>query len=62
MPPPNILDQTLALLRADRRSIAQLAKDTGLGYHWLRKMRAGQIRNPGFERVNNLYQCLTQNA
>lgn len=62
MPPPNILEQTLGLLKQDRRSIAQLAKDTGLGYHWLRKMRAGQIQNPGFDRVNKLFLSLTNHA
>lgn len=57
-----LLEQTLVLLRRDKRSIAALHRDTGLAYHWLRKMRAGQIRNPGFKRVAALHEKLAPHA
>lgn len=60
--PNNMLDTVRAKLKADTRSIAKLHQDlngTGLGYHWLRKMKAGTIKNPGAERVSKLYTALT---
>lgn len=63
MPPPSqqrtLKEQALDLLRSDTRTIAQLHTATGLGYHWLRKMRKGLIKNPGCDRISQLHQKLT---
>lgn len=61
-PTESLLQRTLRLLREDRRSIAQLHKDTGLEYHWLRKVRSGEIRNPGVERIEQLHNALSAHA
>jgi hypothetical protein len=37
------------LLREDVRNTARLAREAGVGYFWLRKMRSGEVKQPSFE-------------
>lgn len=42
------------LLKRDKRNTMQIHRDTGLGYFWLRNVRNGTIKNPGFEKARQL--------
>lgn len=56
------LEKTLALLEKDPRNLMQIAKSAGVGYFWLRRLRAGEIPNPGVLHVQKLFSELSGDA
>lgn len=36
-------------------------RDTGVPYHWTRKLVKGEFKNPGVNRIQFLYEHLTGN-
>lgn len=41
-------------LEADNRSLEDVARLTGLSYHWLSKFKHGKIPDPGVQRLLKL--------
>jgi hypothetical protein len=54
-----LLQRTRALLNADRRPYHVIAAESGLPVYWLRKVAWGEIRAPGVDRVQKLYEFLS---
>lgn len=54
-----LLESTLKLLDKDGRTPSELARASGLSYHWLMKMRARAIKDPSVNRVERLHNFLT---
>jgi hypothetical protein len=55
-----LLDRTLDLLRNCDVSLPELANMSGLGYEWLKKLKAGEIPDPGVNRIQKLHDFLAQ--
>lgn len=54
----SMIEQTKTLIRNDSRSIAQLAEETDISKEWLYKFIAGEIKEPGFNRIVDLHAFL----
>lgn len=59
--PPSLLSRTRQLLleRAKTQSMLDIHKETGLPFYWLRKVASGQIKDPGVNRIQQLYEHLS---
>ncbi len=55
-----LFEDTLKLLRKDTRSLMKIAKESGLEYFWLHKIRSGVTLNPGVLQVQKLHDFLTR--
>lgn len=58
-------DQPLSLMRETGRllegaDLIQISAETSLSFYWLKKLAAGQFRNPSVNRVQFLYEHLTK--
>ena len=54
-----LLRATFALLEQDQRTLFQISKDTGVPFYWLRKFSAQDIQAPSVNRVQFLYEKLS---
>ena len=61
--PSTLMVETLKLLKADERKLAELADSTqtGISYYWLKKFSANEFANPSVNRVQFLYEFLSGN-
>lgn len=62
MPIPDnqsLLQRTTELLTQRKDTLPNIATDAHLPIHWLRKFRYGQIKDPSVNRVQRLYEYLT---
>lgn len=59
-PPLQLMRRTQALLDSDDRSLAEIFKQSGLPFYWLKKFKAGRIKQPSVNRIQKLYEFLTQ--
>lgn len=50
----SLKDQAIAVLRAHEGEWRTIARDTGLGYHWLVSLANGRIADPGVTRIEKL--------
>lgn len=57
--PPNLMRETLTLLKADERSLYRISTESCVPFYWLRKFRSGEMKNPSVNRVQSLYEHLT---
>lgn len=57
VPTGSLYETTLRLLR--EVPTLQVHKDTGLPFHWLKRLRENQIENPSVNRIQKLYEYLT---
>lgn len=48
------VQETVEMLREQGLNLAQVSRDTGLGYEWLKKMKYGEIDNPTYKRLDRL--------
>lgn len=46
--------KTLALLRADKRRLSTIARESDLPYGWLYAVKRGTITEPGVDKVEKL--------
>lgn len=53
-----LFEETLKMLRADKRSAEALSRETGLGREWLTKLRSGHIKEPGVIKIQKLNDFL----
>lgn len=51
--------RTLELLKASKKSLPVIYKESDLPYWWLKKFSSGEIANPSVNRVQELYEYLT---
>lgn len=58
-PPGSLYKKTRQLLRGEKRSLFEIAKESGIPFYWLRKVNAGTIHDPGVNRIQKLYEFLT---
>lgn len=57
-----LVENTLKLLRNCDVPLPQLANMSGLGYEWLKKLKAGKIPDPGARRIQALHDFLIERA
>lgn len=53
-----LFTKTLDLLQNCELPLVQVSERTGLGYEWLKKLRAGHIPHPSVNRVQELHDFL----
>lgn len=58
-PPGTLYQRTRELLRKDPRGLLDIHKESDIPFYWLRKMQQGEIADPGVNRVQKLYEYLT---
>lgn len=58
----SLLSRTRALLRRDSRSLLDLHKESGLPFYWLKKLSAGEIKDPSVNRIQKLYEFLSKRS
>jgi hypothetical protein len=51
-------DKTIELVRADTRDLKQIAEESGIGYSWLTKFVTRQMKDPGVNKTEDLYDFL----
>ena len=56
--PCKLLEETVALLKADSRDLPTIYVETGIPYHWLKALYYGRIKNPSVNRVCYLREQL----
>lgn len=56
----SLVIRTRELFKADPRSMRDISIECGLGFSWLQTFSAGKIKNPSVNRVQYLYEFLTQ--
>jgi hypothetical protein len=50
--------RTFKLLHACPIPLLEISKQSGVGYYWIRKFKAGHIANPGANTLQMLYEFL----
>lgn len=55
----NLLDKTRELLKNSTLTVEEIARRSGLTYHWITSLRADRVRDPSVNRVQLLYETLT---
>lgn len=55
-----MLEEILKLIE-DKR-LTKVACETGLPYHWLRRIVKGEVLSPNLVRLETLYKYLKENA
>ena len=58
--PQSLHINTRQLLKDDPRTLTMLSQATAVPFFWLKKFSAGEIPNPGVNRVQYLYEFLTK--
>ena len=53
-----ILDWVIGRLHDPETDLTKLAKQTGVGYWWLRRMRYRHVGDPGFTKVSRVFMAL----
>lgn len=56
----SLLSKTRALIKDRKLSLPEIYKETGIPFYWLKKFVSGEIRNPSVNRVQYLYEKLTE--
>ncbi len=51
--------KTYEMLRQDKRTLLDIHKESGLPFYWLRKFHAGRIPEPSVNKVQALYEFLS---
>ncbi len=55
----SLMRETLRLFRERRESLSLIHERTGIPYYWLRKFIGGEVRDPGVNRTQRLYEYLS---
>lgn len=59
---PPLLTKTLELLKNCELPLADIAKESNLGFEWLRKLKGGTIPDPSVRRIQRLHDFLIKRA
>jgi len=54
-----LLDRTRVELQRCTLTLLDIHRLTGLSYHWLTKLSAGNIHDPSVNKIQKLYEFLT---
>lgn len=59
--PMSLMLETLKLLkeRGPEQTLPNIASETGIPFYWLRKFHYGEIKDPGVNRIQKLYEFLS---
>jgi len=57
--PGSLMQKTITLIREDQRSLLELYSETGIPFYWLRKFVNNEFKNPSVNRVQYLYEFLS---
>lgn len=57
--PGALVETTRTLLKEDKRTLKMIAQWTGIPFFWLKKFSANEIPNPSVNRVQYLYEKLS---
>ena len=60
--PQSLLKTTLILLKLETRTNEQIAIESGLPYFWIQSLSQSKCTNPSVNRVQILYEFLSQSA
>jgi hypothetical protein len=55
-----LMKRTLQLLKKDKRTLLDIFAETGIPFYWLRKFAAGEFKAPSVNRVQALYEKLSE--
>lgn len=55
----SLMTKTLDLLKERSQTLPVIAVETGINFYWLRKFIGGEIRDPGVNRIQALYEYLS---
>lgn len=56
-----LLERTVSLLKESKENTEIIARNTGLTYWWLVRLRTGTIKDPSVSRICRLYEYLSGN-
>lgn len=56
---PDLLTETIRLLKIDRGNWRKTAEETGLGREWIAKLAHGAIGDPGVVKIQKLHAYLS---
>lgn len=57
-----LLAKTLVLLKASSEDPMKIHKATDLPFYWLKDMKAGKTKNPSVNRIQHLYEYLSNQS
>lgn len=57
----NLLEKTLQLLDETNLSMAEISINSEVGLRWLYDLKAGRFSDPGVNRIQRIYNHLTNN-
>ena len=55
----SLLERTIRLTKESGIPLVQICRDTGLGRRWMHKLLAGQLTDPGVNKIERLHNYLT---
>lgn len=53
-----LFERTIELLENCELSLAEIANMSGLGFEWLRKLKADKIKDPSVNKIQELHDFL----
>lgn len=56
----SLMKETLDLLQNRNESLPSISKNTGIPFFWLRKFKYGEIDDPSVNRVQKLWEYLSE--
>lgn len=57
----DLYEKTMRLLNATTQPMAEVAASAGVGLRWLYDLKAGRFSDPGVNRIQRIYNHLTNN-
>lgn len=57
--PGTLMLKTFDLLKNDKRNMSDISIDTGISFFWLQRFSANNMKNPSVNRVQYLYEQLS---
>lgn len=57
--PGSLVQKVITLIKEDERSLRQLSEDSDLPLGWIKQVYYGPIRNPSANRVQYLYEFMS---
>lgn len=58
--PGTLLTRTLTLLHDREKDILTIANESGIPFYWVRHFATGKTKDPSVNKVQALYEYLTQ--
>lgn len=55
----NLYEETIHLLEQAELTVEEIGRGVGMSGRWVRKVREGQIKDPGVNKIQRLYEFLS---